>query len=459
MDTENGSKEVTDALEGMVGEDAEHVEKRRQEWYDWMREKGKSPLKHEPVAESNADNYYRRLDQLHRAAIEYLDPDDKTCLTPDQADELLLLLARDKIQKENGGDYSSASKRKFSNALRKYFNWRYHEGPLDFEWRPSVKFSDGNHTSAAEFSYEEMGRLLEAAQSYHKLPSYYDTPPEERDRINGLVAQRLSKPKEDVVRKDWQRADQSSKISSLTSVGYDAGLLPVEVEEAEVSWYKPDQQILKIPPEKAAKEREKFEVALSDESCEWMSRWVRERRHLAKYDGSNKLWLNREGNPYQSGSLCNIVRKLCEEADIPTEDREVRWYSLRHTLGRHMKSDGSLAQVNDQLRHETFETTVSTYGDSAAEERQQTLNKSRRKAKRAAEDPEYNPYADDNADNTSEQVSRSSSDADKVVTDAGGGDVHIDAFIDNTSEAKVDITRKILSDQESPDDRSSTSDD
>ena len=78
MDTENGSKEITDALEGMVGEDADHVEKDRQEWYDWMREKGKSPLKHEPVAESNADNYYRRLDQLHRAAIEYHDPDDKT---------------------------------------------------------------------------------------------------------------------------------------------------------------------------------------------------------------------------------------------------------------------------------------------------------------------------------------------------------------------------------------------
>ncbi|WP_459889384.1 site-specific integrase [Halostagnicola bangensis] len=434
----------------MLGKDAESVQQERQAFYNWMIEKGKSPLKHDPLSKANADNYYRRLDQLHRTAIESFDPEDKTRLTTDQADELLLLLARDEIQKVDGGDYTDASKRKFTNALAKYFEWQYHEGTLEFQWRPRVKFSDGPHTSAAEFTYEEVGRLLNVSKSYGKLPSYYETSPEERDRIHGLVAQRLSKPKTDVTRQDWQRADQSTKIWTLISVGYDAGLIPAEIQEAEVNWYKPEQQILKVPREQAAKEREKYIISLSEESCDGMSRWIRERRHLEKYDGSNKLWLNREGNPYQSGSLCNLLRKLCEEADVPTEDREVRWYSLRHTLGRHMKSDGSLTQTNDQLRHEVFETTASTYGNSAAEERQQTLDKSRRKAKRAAEDPEYNPYAEDTDTTTADEGSTTSGGTDAVLTDLGGGTLHADTYIEDTTEAKVDITRKILSDDDSP---------
>lgn len=444
----SGSKsvQISDSLAEQVGSDKVYVEKQYQSFYDWMRHRGKDHLKKSGLAEPTANNYFDRLDQLHRERISLFELNDRRIMSPDHADQLLLLLARDTITKQDGEPFAESAKRKFSNTLKKYFEWRFHTGDLEFEWKPRISFSDGDHTKAAEFTYEEIGRLFEEANSYGKLPSYYETSPEERDRINGLVAQRLGKPKQTVNREDWQRADQSSKIWSLVSVGYDAGLTPIEVYKAEVGWYKPGQQILKIPTEAASKEREKEIISLSDDSCEAMSKWIRERRHLEKYDGSNGLWLNREANPYQSGSLCKLIRKLCDEAEIPDKDRPIRWYSLRHSLGRHMKSDGSLSQTNDQLRHDTLETTETTYGDSAPEERQETLNKSRSKAERAANDPEYEPYGE--VDVTYQHKSAKDTAPEDAVTPTDSG-MHVDVHVKDTTKNRVDITRQLLSDEES----------
>lgn len=359
---------ITDSLCDRVGDDRDQVDETYLTSYHWMLEKGEDQVKEEGLNEATAGNYIDRLDQLHREANKLLGFEGHT-IGPDQAEELLLLLAGDTITKQNGESCSDTSKRKFANALQKHLQWQYYEEDLDYEWKPKIKFSDKNHTQAAEFTYEELVHLSKKAKSYGKLPSYYETPPEERDELKGLVAQRLGKPKENTNRDDWRRADQGVKYSSLISVGYDAGLTPKEVGKAKIGWYKPERQVLEIPSEAASKERIKEIISLSDESAEAMSKWIQERRHLEKYDGTNALWLNREGNPYASGSLSRIICKLCEKADIPDKDRPIRWYSLRHTLGRHMKSDGSLSQTNDQLRHDTFETTETTYGNSAAEER------------------------------------------------------------------------------------------
>lgn len=436
-------QQISEHLAELAGDGHVQIDNEYQSFYEWMRERGISHIKEKGLKDSTASNYISRLDQLHRYAISLLDMDNEVTIGPDQADELLLLLAKDTITKQNGEPYDS--KRKLSDALKKYFEWRYHTDDLEFEWQPRIKFSDGSHTSAAEFTYEEIGRILEVAQSYGKLPSYYETSAEERDRISGLVAQRLSKPKETVSREDWRKADQSAKIWSLVSVGYDAGLTPIEVSRAKVSWYKPEQQVLEIPTEAASKEREKEIMSLSDESDEAMSYWIRERRHLEKYDGSNRLWLNREGNPYQSGSLCRLVRKLCDEAEVPYEDRPVRWYSLRHSVGRHMKSDGSLSQTNDQLRHDTYETTETTYGNSAAEERRETLNTSRAKAERAAKDPNYRPYSD--VDLRTEYGEAKETAPEDAITSTDGG-FHVNVHVKDTIENRTQITRQLLSDDE-----------
>lgn len=435
---------ISDTLVKQVDDKRISLQDVYRSFYEWMRERGMSHHKEDGLAKSTADNYFDRLDQLHRMIISLFEVEDTT-ITPDHADELLLLLARDTITKSNGEDYGRSAKRKFSNTLKKYFEWRYYTDDLEFEWKPRINFSDGSHTQAAEFSYEEIGRLFEAAKSYGTLPSYYDTSPEKRERINGLVAQRLSKPKEEVVRDDWREADFSSKIWSLISVSYDAGLTPIEIKHAKVSWYKPEQQILKIPTEFASKDRKKEKISLSDESHESMSIWIRERRHLQKYDGTNNIWLNRDGNPYRSSSLCNLIRNLCEEAEIPTEGRAVRWYSLRHSIGRQMKSDGSLVQTNDQLRHDTLETTQLTYGTSAIEERIETLNKSRSKAEKAANDPDYRPYSD--IDISTEFGEAEETTPEDAITQTDGG-FHVNVHVEDTTENRVQITRQILSDDE-----------
>ena len=206
--------EISDQLSEQVSDDADRVEREYQEFYQWMRERGNDHIKENGLSKSNTDNYFRRVDQLHRVALGSFDSDE-VMLTPDQADELMLMLARDEITKQNGGTYAKTSKRKFLDAVKKYLEWRYYEGELEFEWTPRIKFSDGSHTQAAEFTYEEIGRLLEEAESHGKLPSYYETSAEERERINGLVAQRLGKPKETINRDDWRRADQSATIACL----------------------------------------------------------------------------------------------------------------------------------------------------------------------------------------------------------------------------------------------------
>jgi len=103
--------------------------------------------------------------------------------------------------------------------------------------------------------------------------------------------------KEDVTRNDWLHADWSGKVHSMVTVGFDAGLAPIEIGNAETHWYDPKSNTLKIPTEYACKRTWKEEVGLSDRSGDVLSGWFQERRHLEKYDGSNKIWLNRKEIP------------------------------------------------------------------------------------------------------------------------------------------------------------------
>ncbi|MFB6197742.1 MAG: site-specific integrase, partial [Halobacteriaceae archaeon] len=78
-----------------------------QSFYEWMRERGRSHFKEDGLKDSTASNYISRLDQLHRYAISLLDMENEVTISPDQADELLLLLAKDTITKQDGEPYES----------------------------------------------------------------------------------------------------------------------------------------------------------------------------------------------------------------------------------------------------------------------------------------------------------------------------------------------------------------
>ena len=453
MTANDTERMIGDKLARRLGDDADAVEAQYDECYDWMTTRGKSHVKHEGLSESHADNLLSRLDQVHRFGIEYLDPDDPVVISPDEADEILRLLARDEITQASGDDYAEGSKRKFSNALKKYLEWRYRVGAVEFEWQPRIKFSDdeSEYTQAAIFTLDEIGRLFDTAEECKSLPSYYDSSPEQQDQIDALVAQRLSIPKEDVTSNDRINADFSTKIWSLVTVAYDCGMLPKEIQQATTEWYKPQEQAFVIPRDQAAKERENEWLALSDESVEALTKWIRERRHLEKYDERNELWLNREGNPYDSGSLNHLIRSLCDEAGIIKESEPIRWYSLRRSMVMHMKSDGSLEEAGDQARHSRLETTQENYPNTLPEKRRSSLNKTRERATRAAADPGYDPYGTDPSTEGNESGDTHAG-AEDTVSRAGEHSMHIDAVIPPSRQAKSEVVEHIWTFEDSSED-------
>ncbi|WP_323677043.1 site-specific integrase [Halorubellus sp. PRR65] len=273
------------------------------------------------------------------------------------------------------------------------------------------------------------------------LPSYHEKAEEERDKINGLIAQRLGKPKEEITTTDWERADISSKIGSLVGVGLETGIIPIEVGRARTNWYNPKRNVLKISKEDSGKDRPTTELPLTEETGERLSKWIQERRHLEKYDGTDRLWLNREGNPYDSKNLCYLVRRLCEEAGIPHENRKIVWYSLRHNLGQSIEETEDISQASDQLRHDSIQTTKETYGESTIESRRHTLEQINQVAERTVEDPDFNPYAGSDQGSSQQPKEESARSGPTGYTQK-----HINVHIEDTQDERVDLAQKILSD-------------
>lgn len=54
---------------------------------------------------------------------------------------------------------------------------------------------------------------------------------------------------------------------------------------------------------------------------------------LRTIDDTDALWLTTHGNPYGSKSLGRLLKRLCEKADIRTENRELSFYAIRHSVG------------------------------------------------------------------------------------------------------------------------------
>ncbi|WP_233204266.1 tyrosine-type recombinase/integrase [Halegenticoccus soli] len=213
-----------------------------------------------------------------------------------------------------------------------------------------------------------------------------------------------------------------------------------------MDWYKPKRNLLRIPNEFASKDRPTTELPLTEDTVNLLSKWIQERRHYEQYDGTNRLWLNRNGNPYTSKNLCYLVRRFCEEAGIDHEDRKIVWYSLRHSLGKSIEEEEDLSQASDQLRHKSIETMKLFYATSSIESRRHTLEKVNETAQRAAEDPGFNPYADGGQKRTpssAAKVPRSSTDQQSVPVK------HVDAVIENTPEGRDQFMRQFLTEPHS----------
>lgn len=336
----------------------------RKELIRWMLNMGKDPEKAKGYARATVDKRAVRVDKFYRWVWEQ--EGYTTNVTVEHGDEYL----KELVYK----DYTDKYKAGVLDAMKTLFRWRKHElGGED--WEPEFSFSPNNGASnPREFlTEEERQKIREAALEYGSIPTYSNLTADERDKWKSYLAQRFKKPKRNVSRSDWDRAN-SWKIPSMVWASLDAGLRPIEVKRANLSWIDLENEVLRIPKEESSKNTDNWVVALSTRTVNALDKWLDERSNYPTYDGREEIWLTREGNPYKSQSLRYVIRRLCDIAGIETENRKMSWYAIRHSTGTGMANERGLAAAQQQLRHKSQKTTMK-YDQAPVEERRDALNK------------------------------------------------------------------------------------
>lgn len=331
----------------------------------WLLSVGKNPEKAVGYARGTVKPRAARMDQFYRFVWDE-EGRYTSEITHDHADKWMRALAEEET--------SNAHKSCCQKATKMLFKWRQHEYGLD-EWDPDISFhtSESANNPRDYLSRTERQKVREAALEYGSVPSYSDLSPEKRDRWKVHLAQRFEKPKEEVTPDDWNRAN-GWKIPSLVWVSMDAGLRPVEVARANTAWIDLENCVLRIPKEESSKNYDNWIVSLRTQTTEYLDRWLDQRETYPKYDDTDLLWLTRKGNPYSSQSLRYLLHRLFEEVNIPTANRQVSWYSIRHSVGTYMTREEDLAAAQAQLRH-TSEQTTMKYDQAPVEDRRAALDK------------------------------------------------------------------------------------
>jgi site-specific recombinase XerD len=321
----------------------------REKFVTWLLRLGRNPGQAEGYAWDTVRRTAYRVDQFFRWVWENETDGYTVQVTPSHADAYVEMLAYN--------DQSNTHKKKTVNSVKRLFKWREYEFDGE-EWEPDIRFSESSGDAPRDFfTPDERQKLRQAALEYDSVPSYKDLEPEERDRWKAFIAQKLGKPKEDVSPSDWEEVN-SWKVTSLVCVSLDAGLRPKEVERARVSWVDLDNGLLRIPKEESTKNRDAWTPALTDRTTRFLRSWLEERQTRSKYDGRDALWLTRQGNPYQSQSLKYVLERLCELAGIEMENRQISWYTIRHSVGTGVAYERGLKAAKEQLRHRSIATSA-----------------------------------------------------------------------------------------------------
>ncbi|GGN20142.1 tyrosine-type recombinase/integrase [Halarchaeum nitratireducens] len=340
-------------------------EAERESCIEWLLTFGKDPDTATGYAEGTVEPRCYRMDRFYRYVWEELEGGYTANVTHDHADAWMTHLAK--------RDVGATHKRNCQKSIKMLFKWRHHEHGLG-EWDPEITFSPDSSTNPHDYlTREERGKVREAALEYGAIPNYNNLAPAERDRWKQYLAQRFEKPKSDVAPADWERAN-GWKTPSLVWTSLDAGLRPVEVERATVSWIDTDNEVLRIPKEDSSKNRDHWVVGLSSRTAEALSKWLDERDAYPAYDDTDAVWLTRNSNRYQTSSLRYLLQRLCEIADIDTTHRSMSWYAIRHSVGTYMTREEDLAAAQAQLRHKSSETTMK-YDRAPVEDRQDALDR------------------------------------------------------------------------------------
>jgi integrase len=272
-------------------------------------------------------------------------------LAPADADRFVNALKNDAITQRNGEAYASGSKRKFVNALEAHFRVR------DVEWTPPTKFTDDHpRLDSDPFARDERRLLKEASYNYRSPPSYSNVTPKERDRWNAYLAQILGKKKSEIGPDDWEELKQSWKFPSMIHFAFDTGSRVALMNSILTSHFYPSSEQVVISSEIAVKNNSEWEISLTSETVNIMERWMEERSRKSKYSDSDHMWLNRNGNPYDSGPLNNLIGNLMDDAGIEQAGRKLTWHSIRHSTGMYVYDETQdLGMVAEMLRLESLD--------------------------------------------------------------------------------------------------------
>jgi integrase len=331
---------------------------------EWTARMGKEPEK----AEGYSDSVVRQMSYQVSLFYRWLWEDKDQYTTTINSEDVTRYMADVAMR-----DTSNSAKGTKQKCMKRLVKYHEHRRGHEMDWEASYSFHEPHNKPRDFLTKEERKKVREAALDYDSIPSYHSVTPEERDEWKSYLAQRFGKPKEDVSPDDFERANGWC-LTSLFWTTLDAGLRPVEVRRARVQWIDIENKMLRIPHDESSKGSENWTVAISDRTASALERWLEERKHYEKYDDMDKIWLSREGTPYSSMSLGRHLRNLCEEAGIPTENRQMSWYSIRHSVGTYMTREEDLAATQAQLRHKSPETTMK-YDSAPVEDREDALDK------------------------------------------------------------------------------------
>lgn len=284
-------------------------EDHRYRFIQWMREEGKNPEKVEGYSDYTAyETGYRtaRFDRwVWQKENGYTIPP-----SPEQASEYI-------NEHVAYRDVTNSTKGKTEEAIARYFRWLTQSYHVD-EWEHDQRFNSSGDDSPRDYlTRKERQRIREAALETG----------------------------------NWREA-------TIVLAGLDAALRPVEASRARTEWIDIDNQMLRIPREDSSKNQDNWRTSLTSRTTDALEQWLSEREDNPTYDGTDRLWLTREGTPYSSKSLTRLLRRLCSEAGIDTGGRTMTWYSIRHSTGTYMVQERDLKAAKDQLRHKSAATTM-----------------------------------------------------------------------------------------------------
>jgi len=336
----------------------------REDCLSWLLAFGKAPDKGEGYAVGTIKPRAYRMDKFYRWVWDE-EGGYTAHITQEHADRWMRDLAQ--------SDYSSTHKTNCQKAIKMLFKWWKHECGGG-GWDPEITFSENTGSNPKDYlTREERTQVRNAALEYGTIPKYSNVTPAERERWKQYLAQRFEKPKSEITPADWKQAN-SWKIPSLVWVSLDAGLRPVEVERATLAWIDTDNALLRIPKQDSAKSRDNWIVSIRDRTATFLDRWCAERENYDKYEDTDKIWLTRERNPYGSQALRYVLHQLCEIGGIETDNRQMSWYAIRHSVGTYLTREEDLAAAQAQLRHKSPETTM-IYDQTPPEDRRDALDR------------------------------------------------------------------------------------